>query len=215
MAQQPAGMVNDNGVILTIGMYGNNEAYEHVMPFATNSEMLTPSNVCEDAVNSFVNSAITQLANLLSSDQYVAFVAAEGMVNGAIPFRTSFGPTDSAGNAAPPAVPTNACALGVIYQDPEDAIAGDRIRLAKTFFSGISTSQVTGNLITSTLITNIEIYVGLLQSGYPSTIDGASNWYRVLNVPKPRTTGQQVKRLLVAESRGGVYTQKRRLVPRP
>lgn len=215
MPQQPAGMMNDNGVILSVGMFGNGEAYEHVMPMATNSEMLTPANICQDAVNSFVNSAITDLANLLSSDQYVAFVAAEGMVNGAIPFRTSFGPMDSAGNAAPPAAPLNASALGVIYQDPEDATAGDRIRLAKTFISGISTSQVTGNTITSTLITNIEIYLGLLQVGYPSTVDGASNWYRVLNVPKPRTTGQPVKRLLVAESRGNIYTQKRRLVPRP
>ncbi len=214
MPVQPTGMKNDKGVILSIGFVGNAEAFELVMPIVTESSTMDASNLCSDAIASFQGVPITQLQDIISSDVYISFVQAEGMVNGMIPARDSFDPTVFPGTRGVAPIPTSACALGVIYEEPDDAAIGAKIGIGKSFFSGISKTDVSGNTITPTLVANILTFMTALQTGFTSILDPGSNWYRCLNVPKPRAPGTNIVRTLVAEARGNIYTQKRRLVPR-
>jgi hypothetical protein len=215
MPQQPAGMTNTNGVILSVGLFVNSEPWQMVMPLVTDATSLDAATLCKDAAQSFEASIFADILPIISSDGYIAFVSAEGMTNGAIPWRDTYASTANPGTGAAGAIPTNACALGVIYEDPEDSTLGARIRLAKTFISGISHTDVIGNTITPDLATRINNFLLDLQAGFASIADVSSSWYRVLNVPQPRTNGAPVVRLLQPEARGGIYTQKRRLVPRP
>jgi hypothetical protein len=216
MAEQPAGMTNSNGVILSAGFFGNGEAFEIVLPLATNSTSLDDSNLCQDAAQAFeAGPLVVDLLAILSSSVSLVFVAAEGMTNGCIPWRDSFAIGVNPGTSGPVAAPTNACALGVIYQDPADVGFGTRIAMAKTFFSGIATTQIVQNSITTALVALINTWLDDCQGGFPSILDPTFSWYRVLTVPKPRTAGTPIKRLLLPQARGNIYTQKRRLVPRP
>lgn len=215
MAEQPSGMTNNSGVVLTIGMFANGEAFEIVLPMATPSTILDATNFCSDCVGSFENSPLPDLLACISVSTSVVFIAGEGMVNGFIPFRDTFTIGTTPGTRGTGAAATSVAGLGVLYEDPKDEPAGERMRIAKSFFSGIATADVDGNQIVSQLNANILVFMQDCQTGWPSVLDGTSNWYRVLASPKPRTPGTAIKRTLVAEARSNVYTQKRRLLPRP
>lgn len=214
MSVQPSGMKNTDGVILTVGMFANGEAFEIVMPMVTDATSMDGSNICQDAVQSFEASAMELLQQCLSEDTSVVFVAGEGMVNGYIPWRDGFETGTHSGEVSSPAIPANACALGVVYQDPEDVTVNARIKLAKTFFSGVPKTLSAGNQIAPALVTTINAFLSAVVTGYPSVLHSASSWYRVLNVPKPRAAGTDVVRLLQPEARSNIYTQKRRVLPR-
>lgn len=214
MSVQPDGMKNTNGVILSVGMFSGGEAFEIVMPVVTDSTSMDGSNLCQDAAQAFEAGAMELLQQCLSNDTSVVFVSGEGMVNGYIPWRDGFDIGTHAGEVSSPSIPTSACALGVIYQDPSDVTVDARIKLAKTFFSGVPKSLVIGNIVQPALVTSIHDFLAMMVDGYPSILHTASSWYRVLNVPKPRVAGTDVVRLLLPEARSNIYTQKRRLVPR-
>jgi hypothetical protein len=208
-------MKNDNGVILTIGCICNGEPFQLVMPLATDSSTLTDSNLCQDAVLSFDPGILPDLVPVMSSDAYVAFLQAVGMRPNKIPFRQPYQPTVYPGTAPAGAIPNQDAAIGAIYQDPNDLAAGQkRIRQARTFFAGLAHEQVSGNVITSTLASSIITVMNDLQGGWTSVADGSYNWYRVLDVPKPTSVSQPIRRLIAVEVRGSIYTQKRRVVPR-
>lgn len=215
MAEQPAGMINSNGVVLSIGMFANGEAFEIVLPMVTPSTILDATNFCSDCVQSFENSPLPDLLACISVSTSVVFVAGEGMINGMIPYRDTFVIGTTPGTRGTGAAATNVAALGVLYEDPKDEPAGERMRIAKTFFSGIATADVDGNQIVAQLLANVQQFMQDCKDGWPSMLDGTSNWYRVLASPKPRTPGTPIKRVLVPEARTNVYSQKRRLVPRP
>lgn len=215
MAQQPDGMTNTTGVIMTFGMVCSNERFAYVMPLATNNTALALDNQCKDAVVSAIVGILDDLMNMHSVDCYCAFVQATGMTPGYIPWRTAFISTDHPGTDTGAALPTNVSALGIIYQDPADeGIGAGRIRQARTFFTAMAGNRINNNELTTTYAGFVFDFMTELQAGWVSDNDGAKKWYRVLDVPKPTSTTVAVKRLLVPDARGGVYTQKRRLVPR-
>lgn len=215
MAQQPDGMTNEEGVILTVGIAGGGDSFQFVFPVVNPSTGLDLTNLCSDACNSFQDFAIPTLQPILSSDVYIAFVQGQGMVPGRIPFRNFYDSTTWPGTSAAGACPTNVAVLGIIYQDPADLDIGQkRILQSRTFFTGVAKSQLTDNAAQGTLLANILAFMQMLQAGFLSDFDSDSKWYRVLDVPKPLGTSHPIKRLLVPEVRGGIYTQKRRVVPR-
>lgn len=214
MAEQPAGMTADFAVKLTVGFFANQEAFEIVQPFATNSTVLTDANMCQDCVQSFEAVALPLLVAIISSDCYISFIQAEGAVRGKIPYRDSFDPPDHPGTRDPLVVPTSSCALGVYYQDPADVVIDDKIGIAKTFFAGISLSDITLNDVQTGLQSNIEDYMSTIQAGIHSEIDTPSLWYRVLGFQKPLTAASRVNRTFTSLARSNLYIQKRRLIPR-
>ena len=215
MAQQPSGMTSDNGAILTVGMVCSNERFAYVMPIVTDSTSLDASTMCKDACLSFEAGPLTDILALTSVDAYCTYIQATGMTPGSVPYREPFNSTDHPGVETGAALPTQVAALGVIYQDPADeGIGVKRIRQARIFLTALSGGQVNNNEVNSTLLTNILNLMIDLQAGWSSSLDSSHSWYRVLDVPKPTSTGQPVKRLLVPDARGGIYTQKRRLTPR-
>lgn len=213
--QQPDDMTCGKAAILTIGINVNGEACQYVFPIVTNATALTPANLCLDAVESFEDSLISDVQATLSSDNHVTFIQATGMIPGRIPFRKPYAPTVYPGTAAAGSVTSQVSALGIIYQDPEDeTVPGGRIRQAKTFVTGMPHTFILGNQITGAFQTILQGFMEDLQSGWPSFIETSSNWYRILDKPPGAVTDTPVKRLLQAEVRGGIYTQKRRLTPR-
>lgn len=212
---QPAGMTNDLGVILTVGLFCNGEAMQIVQPFATDSSALTPENVCSDAVASFALAAIDDLMDCLSSGCYCAFVGAEGMVNGTIPYRQNFASSDHPGTRDAGTLPTNVSALGIYYALPDDLPTGAKMKVAKTFLGGLAQSDVIENTVVSAVVGALQTFLTLCLAGYASSNDTSANWYRVNSTPKTRVPGQAITRNQVALPRNGVYTQRRRLVPRP
>jgi hypothetical protein len=215
MPQQPSGMNSDNGCILTAGFVCNGEAFAYVMPLVTDATSLGLDEQCKDCATSFQDAVLGDVLSCLSVDGFCSYIQATGMTPGAVPFRIPYGPSDNPGTDSGSAAPTQVAALGVIYQDPADeGIGVKRIRQARTFFAGLSLTSLNGNFIGSTLRTSINTVMTELQAGFVSEMSSSNKWYRVLDVPKPTSSGQTVKRLLVPEVRGGVYTQKRRLVPR-
>lgn len=215
MPQQPSGMTNTNGCILTVGCVVESEAFQLVMPIVTDSTTLNAGNLCQDGVNSFETAMLVFLTPIMSVGAYISSLQCTGMVPGNVPFRTPYSPTTHPGTATGDPLPSQVAALGVIYQDPDDEGFGtSKIKLAKTFFGGISRDNVVGNLIDNTLTNAVLSFMQSCQNGWASSADSSANWYRVLDVPKPTTDGTAVKRLLAPEVRGGIYTQKRRLLPR-
>jgi hypothetical protein len=214
MSQQPDGMECGQAAILTLGWSCNNEPFQYVLPIVTDNPGMTADQLCADAVQAAEDSIVPDLQPCMSSGAFLTFIQATGVVPGKIPFRKGYVPTDFPGTSTANPLPTNTAALGVIYQDTEDVTPGARIRLAKTFITGLARLDVVGNDITPGLRTNILQLVNDMQGGWPTITSGGFNWYRMLDVPKPATNSTPVKRLLITEVRGGIFTQKRRLVPR-
>lgn len=212
--QQPAGMTNDKGVIMTIGFVANGESFQIVLPCSTDSTAIDEDSICEDCVESYIGSDIGDMAAIIASDAYVSFVAGEGMTNGRIPYRHSFDPTAYVGTRTGLSAPTNVCGIAVYYCDPADLLTDARMKTAKTFFSGLSKTDLIENQIVEALYTLIFSAASDLQGGFASLVDPGKNWYRVLAAPKTRTAGQTLQRAISPISRTGIYTQRRRLVPR-
>jgi hypothetical protein len=215
MSDQPSGMRSNNGVIISIGMFCNGEAYEIVQPIATDSTSFDPSSICVDCVQSVVDSIVPDVQAIISSDAYIAFVSGECMLNGAVPARQSFPSTTFPGTAASGAVPTNVSAMCFFYQDPADATLGQRMRIGKANFTGIAHADLVGNTLGSSLVTRMATFALDFQEGFASSSIPSSTYYRVLNAPKIRTSVQDIVRTISHGVRGVTYTQRRRLVPRP
>lgn len=214
MPRQPSGMTVDNGVILSIGMFSLTEALEIVMPMATESTTMDGTNRCGDCVQSFIDAESADLQNIISVGTYITFIQAQGMTPGSIPFRQPFTATDLPGQRTGTPLPTQCAALGIYYEDPEDVPTGSKIRVGKTFFGGISQEDVIENVLVNALITAIQTFTQAMQAGYPSELDLSSKWYRVVAAPRSGSGSTTINRSFSAGSRGGIYTQRRRLLPR-
>lgn len=206
---------NNNGVILTVGLRVNGERCAIVLPVACDSTILDDISRCQDACDTFEASSMADFVAIITSDCYVSFLQGEGMVDGMIPHRTDFEPTDNPGTDTTPTVPTNTGGLVSWYCDPADITAPHRMRVAKNTIPGISIGSVSGDIISSGLQVRIGTWAQKWVDGIPSDHDSASNWYRYLAVPKPRSTlGQDLKRVAKIDVRGYMATQRRRFIPR-
>jgi hypothetical protein len=207
-------MQNKQGCILTVGFVLGGERMACVLPIATSAEDMTLSGICLDACNSFITSVLGDLLACVSSDAYCSHVQAEGMQNGAVPYRNDFSSTAQVGTGAAGACPANSATLITFYEEPADVISPFKIRTGKTFIPGIpKTAYVNGALTDAQLISAYGFGTDCID-GWPSANEPSYSWYRVLSVPKPRSTVQNCKRISVATPRGYAGTQRRRLLPR-
>lgn len=214
MSEQPTSLVNDMGVVLTVGINVFSDRTAIVLPMVSNASSLTAVTLCEDAVQSFLDQAILQLQNCMSNDCYITFLQGEGMVDGKVPYRKDFTLDDFPGTYASITLPAQNAGLVVFYQDPAQVAPGARIACGKTFIPGLPQSMVVGSDILAELIGKMNTLGTKLQGGYPSTASSSDAWYRVLATPKPRTAGTIVDRTINRVARGYVSTQKRRMLPR-
>lgn len=212
MPEQPV-CSNEKGVVLTVGIVDGPNRMACVMPIATNSTVLNPSNLCTDAVNSFQASVAPQFANCFSLDAYISFIAAEGMQDGRVPARLDLGSTAFPGTRPAGTIPDSCAGLLVFYEDPADIVAPARMRVGKTFIPAISSSDYDSTYVDPAWIPIALSLGNILANGYPSVLDTGSNWYRVISAPKPRATVANCKRVIGYDARGYIGTQRRRLLP--
>lgn len=217
---QPVGMKNDSGVILNVGIFSCGQPSAIVLPLVCEPDPASPNNLCLDAVASYLVSCIAQTQALLSTESYITHISAEGMVDGKVPFRQDFGPTDFPGTFGSGTIPNQVAALAVFYEEAADYVPNptpppiSRIRVAKNFIPGIAPSAVVQDSLTAGMKTAMNVWISLVQNGFPSSDFVSAIWYRVLATPKPRLAGTTVKRSGQCEARGYVATQRRRLTPR-
>ena len=212
-ATQPA-ITNNAGVIVTVGLVVNDDRVACVFPCGLDATISVFDTLCEDAVNSFQANVFPLIAPWLSSDAYISFCSAEGMVNGRVPARHSYASTTYPGAAGSGgSVASQVSALIVFYEDTNDVITGHRIAVAKNFLPGIGKNDIVGDVISPTVATLLLNLANGLQGGFGSILYPSGTWYRMLRAPKPRTPGTTIKRVFIAEARTRVKTQRRRLIP--
>ena len=204
---------NDQGVIVTIGIYVNGDRTAIVLPMGHPDPGISANLFCADAVDSFVSNAFPLLVACLSVDANISFCQAEGMTDGDVPSRQDFDPAAYPGTVAGHALPSNTGGLIVFYRDPSGSFTG-RIRVGKNTIPGVPVSQIVGDLANGTLQDNLQAFADLLQNGVPSVGASGTNWYRYLATPKPRTPGTVLKATTSQEARGYLATQRRRFIPR-
>lgn len=205
---------NNFGAILTIGGICNGERVANVEPYIFDGATFDLVGACNDLLTSWQTAGRGAWLDAISEDYRLAFISAEGMIDGRIPSRVDFGPSEYPGAIAEPALPTSVAGLVAYYQDPADVAAGSRIRVAKTFFPGLPDSLVTGQTVDAGQGLKYYTYGTAVTEGITSAGTPSQKWWRVLSAPKPRTAGQTVQRIASVEQRLYVATQKRRLVPR-
>lgn len=215
MADQPDDLHSNQGCILTVGVQSFNDRTACVMPFATDADnpIINRTTLCADLVTSFMAGPAALMQAGMSVDSYISYVQAEGMMDGAIPFRLDVAPGDLVGTRAGTTMPNNVAGLGVLYGEPDDIAPGDIMRVAKTFFPGVSKSDVVNDLIADALKTAYFTFLEGIQEGFASEAVPASKWYRVLAKASQSSFSELLRRTAVALIRKYVATQRRRMTP--
>lgn len=209
---QPTGMQNDNGLILTIGVGGADAGLSAVvLPMCSDSDIDK-----NKSANSFIDGFTGDLSaftGIISSDAFIAFIQVEGMVDGIVPARKDFAPTDQPGTRGAGLAPAQVSALAYWYEDSRDVVGPtEKLRVGKCFLPGLCKDDVGAVGIVSDVVDQIGTWANDLQAGIT---DGDGNtWYRVLAAPKPRTPGQDIRRTYANGGRNYICTQRRRLLPR-
>jgi len=214
MAVQPAGMLNDYGVILTIGVVNYADRSAIVIPLGTDDTAILDSERCYDVVASFLAQVMSSFTPILGNTAYVSFLQAEGMIDGMTPYREDYAAATYDGTGGSPALPSNVTGLIAYYEDPDDSPTGERVRVGKNFIPAVPSSLISGDIIDPTLVAAYLTFGDLLQEGFDSTAGSGYKYYRVLATPTDRTAGSPLIRTINARPRGYVCTQRRRLTPR-
>lgn len=209
---QPVG-TNSKGVILTIGIDASGNRTELTVPLFTGSDGLTPATFCEDAVSSFNGIGLANLTVLLSSESFVSFVAAEGAIDGFVPFRIDFVDTDWPGSDATPALPSTTGILCVWYALTADLPPGTRMRSGKNTIPGVSRVNWEGSGFSDAFKAAVLVFVDQLGEGFASTENPSESWYRPCSFGGTRVPGSAVIRAVTGEVRGYVGTERRRQLP--
>jgi hypothetical protein len=207
-------MVNDNGVIVTVGIVCNGDRCAIVFPLAAPSNSMTPDQLCKDACINWIAAQVSGLQALLANTAYISFIAGEGMVDGLVPYRADFDPTTYPGLGTTDIMPSNVNGLLAFYEDPADmGPPGQRMRVGKTFIPGVPRDQVVGDRFQVSWVGSAQALADQLQGGFASSGDPSVNWYRIL-AAGPRAPGTPVRRVITDLARGYIVTQRRRLIPR-
>lgn len=203
------------GVLVTIGIMSGVDRAEIVIPMATDSTTLVPENLCFDAVEAIQDgSVLADLALCLSSDSYIMFVAAEGMMDGTVPYRTDYSPTNYPGQRSSGVQASNCGALAVFYANPADLGPGVAMRVGKNTIPGLASVDVVQDLLVDNLHTLVQTWADLFITGLESGGGGAGKkWYRVLAKASQTAVAELLKRVVTAVVRKYIATQRRRLTP--
>ncbi len=213
MAAQPI-IGNSNGAILTIGMVCDGERVAIVEPWGLDATGPDPATLCQDLIDSWQAAVTVTFLACLASDAYIAFLEANGMQDGRVPYRSDYTSAAFPGTASGTSLPSNVTGLIAYYQTPADVPAGHRIRVAKTFMPGVPYPSVTGNVVAPAQTDLYTAYGAEVQAGITSVLYPGQSWWRMLATPKPRSVAQTIPRTINCVARGYVCTQRRRLIPR-
>lgn len=205
-------VTNAQGVALTVGIMSGVDRTAIVLPLGLDADP-EANTICSDAVQSFLAAVTPDLQAVLSTDNYISFIQADGMQDGRVPYRQDFAPSDLPGGRGHGSVSSQVAALMYFYRDEDTAPANSRVRIAKNFIPGLCPADVVGDLIVADLFTAIQTLATLLQNGFPSIANSGKNWYRYLAIPKTRTTDVHLIPTFVCGVRNYVGTQRRRLIP--
>jgi len=219
---QPEGMTMNKGFVITIGIVVNNDRTAITFPVWFDGDPTDENDVGQAAVNAVEEHILPLITPLISSDAYMSFVQAEGMLVGWVPSRTSYDSSNWPGGGSAGAMPSATSGLIVFYEDARD-ITDDakKIGIGKIFVPGIPRDIVVGDAIDESWVTDGLALALKLQNGYhPPTIETSLTFYRVLSkptkdppnpAPGPDTV---LNRVFACAARGYVATQRRRLIPR-
>jgi hypothetical protein len=203
------------GAILTVGFVLGGDRMAIVEPWVLDAASPDLNTLCKDLHDSWVAAQLPLITACYSADCYLAFIQAEGMMDGRVPYREDFLPSVWPGTLAAVTLPANCTGMGTYYLDSRDFISPrKRMATAKTFFPALPESLVTGNLIDPTVVSNYQSYIDSAQNGIGSILYGSQKWWRVLAAPKPRNTSANCPRSTGQIARGYVCTQRRRMTPR-
>lgn len=212
MADQPSGMIIDNGVILTVGVQSGYDRVACVIPLCAD-DSIPPVSGCQSALEGWGASIRDSFLACMSSLAFLRFVQAEGMIDGMIPYREDYAPTDFPGTRGATIMPSQVTGLCVFYEDPADAVVGARMRVGKNFIPGLCADDIAQDFLVPDLVTAIAGFATAMQAGFAGSI-GSHTFYRVLAGDVRSPAGTPIKRVITAQARGYVCTQKRRLIPR-
>jgi hypothetical protein len=211
---QPAA-TNDQGVILTLGINVNGDRAAIVLPIAIDSSTPDKNDLCADAVQSAIDSMIGFWTGSMSDAAYFSFCSAEGMVNGYVPARKDFDPTDFPGTLVAISNPSQVALLMRWYADASFAPPG-RMKVAKTYLPGIPQTSINGDVWDDGIVgTGIRAILDKMYNGWNSTNFSGSVYRRYLATPRPRTPGTPLIRIFERNYDLRCSTQKRRLQPIP
>jgi hypothetical protein len=202
----------DKGVILTVGVVSGSDRTAVVMPLITDDAGLIAATRCTDAVAAFIAGPLATFAGILASNAYVAFVQAEGMIDGEVPARIDFAPAEWPGGQASVAMPNNVAGLTVFYGDPADLPGDAREPVGKTFWPAVPVGEVTGDIISPALHTSYSGLATTLKGGF-ATFAAGGLWYRVASKGGSRAAGTEGVGCISTATRNYVATQRRRLTP--
>lgn len=219
---QPTGFTMGQGFMATIGIVVNNDRCAIVIPMCYQGTPDNDNDVGQSCVDAVVGNYLQPLTQQFSSDAYVSFVQAEGMLVGQIPQRTSFAPTDWPGGESPGPLPSGTCGLIVFYQEAADVDEDTKkIPIGKSFIPGIARDQVVGDAMVAGWVSGAMDLCEIMQNVVTApTIEPSLNWYRVAGKPKadpllpPPDASTKVNRIYAYAARGYVCTQRRRMIPR-
>lgn len=219
---QPAGFTMGKGMMVTIGVVINGDRTAIVMPMAYQGTPTDPNDVGQSAVDAVSSEVLPLLVPLISSDGYVSFVQAEGMLVGDIPARTNYAPTDWPGTGTAGAMPSQTAGLVVFYEDARDiSVDAKKVSIGKAFIPGIPRDEVGGDTVSGAWQTKALTFALKLQNGFnSSTIETILQWYRVAGKPvsdpalPPPDASTKLNRIFACAGRGYVVTQRRRTIPR-
>lgn len=210
---QPSGLNSAQGVILTVGIRTSGDRCAIVIPIVTDNVALDAKTLCQNAADSADSELIAILQPCLSEDAYISFVQTVGMVDGKIPARIDYGPTEFPGTGAATCETSQVAGLIGFYADPADLPAGSRMRFSKNFIPGIPDPDITGDTISSGLQTYLEALAEGLAEGFTAATAPTKKWYRVMATPSDHAAPHDCMRVGVYLARFYSGTQRRRLVP--
>jgi hypothetical protein len=205
--------VNDDGIIISVGLVVAGERCAIVLPMVKASGDVDPDNAAAACVKAIGVGFVPDLCAFLSDQAYVSHVAGEGMINGGIPARLDYGSTDHPGQVDAEPLPQQVSILVTTYKTSSGSF-GDRQKVGHQYLPGFPVSTLVGGALPAPTISNIEdLFQNLIEYGYDD-VDTTTNWRRYFAVPD-RSTSAAMPKIGAYACRGYVGTQKRRLLPHP
>lgn len=211
---QPAAL-SDQGAVLTVGIVVHGSRAALVLPVASVTNGIDPTNVCFQAVDAFNADCMSPLLDLLSTDAYISHISAVGMDSGSYPFRMDFAATDHPGTGMADALPAQIGGLVTFYAEAADLLPGARMRHSRMIIPGISEGMVTEGVTDPAYDTDLQTLAALIAVGgftAPTSPSGLFLRYLAappggigapINVPLVRI-GQSVTRRYLGTQRGRI-----------
>jgi len=206
-------MTSDKGVILTVGIRCNGDRTAIVIPIATDNTGMDKKTLCDQAIEDFEPTTLDKICACLSEDAYVTHTQAVGMDNAFIPRRRDFAPEDYPGLRAAICETSQVAGLLAFYSEPDDLEEGGRVRVGKNFISGFPDEDLSGDALSSGLVTALDACAQWLAEGWTNSASGGGKWYRVVSAPPKGSAAAPLIRTGAWDTRGYTGTQRRRLIP--